>query len=142
MIVIGADVHKRTHALAAVDAATGSSSPGPQSSRQLNRSLHVIAITRGGVDPQTRAYLARKEAEGKTRIEPMGCLSATSRAATTGYFKAQRLNRRGATLDPQRTLLRLSRRCHDHSHILWSLRGPRQNLYRPLSGLAGLQVRR
>ena len=42
--------------------------------RQLNRALHVIAIIRGRLDPQTRAYLARKEAEGKSRIEAMRCL--------------------------------------------------------------------
>ena len=42
--------------------------------RQLNRALHVIAITRGRIDPQTRAYLAHKEAEGKSRIEAMRCL--------------------------------------------------------------------
>ncbi len=42
--------------------------------RQLNRALHVIAITRGRIDPETRAYLARKEAEGKSRIEAMRCL--------------------------------------------------------------------
>jgi transposase len=42
--------------------------------RQLNRALHVIAITRGRIDPGTRAYLARKEAEGKSRIEAMRCL--------------------------------------------------------------------
>jgi transposase len=42
--------------------------------RQLNRALHVIAITRGRLDPGTRAYLQRKEAEGKTRIEAMRCL--------------------------------------------------------------------
>jgi transposase len=42
--------------------------------RQLNRALHIIAITRGRIDPTTRAYLARKEAEGKTRIEAMRCL--------------------------------------------------------------------
>jgi hypothetical protein len=42
--------------------------------RQLNRALHVIAITRGHIDPTTRAYLARKEAEGKSRIEAMRCL--------------------------------------------------------------------
>jgi transposase len=34
----------------------------------------VIAITRGRLDPGTRAYLQRKEAEGKTRIEAMRCL--------------------------------------------------------------------
>ncbi len=39
--------------------------------RQLNRALHVIAITRGRIDPETRAYLQRKEAEGKSRMEAM-----------------------------------------------------------------------
>lgn len=42
--------------------------------RQLNRALHIIAITRGRIDPTTRAYLQRKEAEGKSRIEAMRCL--------------------------------------------------------------------
>jgi transposase len=42
--------------------------------RQRNRALHIIAITRGRLDPATRIYLARKEAEGKTRIEAMRCL--------------------------------------------------------------------
>jgi hypothetical protein len=35
---------------------------------------NVIVITRGRLDPGTRAYLQRKEAEGKTRIEAMRCL--------------------------------------------------------------------
>jgi transposase len=43
--------------------------------RQLNRALHIIAITRGRIDPATRAYLARKEAEGKSRTEAMCCLT-------------------------------------------------------------------
>jgi transposase len=34
--------------------------------RQLNHALHIIAITRAQHDPATKAYLARKEAEGKT----------------------------------------------------------------------------
>jgi transposase len=42
--------------------------------RQINRALHVIAITRGRLDPASRAYLQRKEAEGKTRMEAMRCL--------------------------------------------------------------------
>jgi transposase len=42
--------------------------------RQLNRALHVIAITRGRIDPETRAYLERKRAEGKTRREALRCL--------------------------------------------------------------------
>jgi transposase len=41
--------------------------------RQIDRALHVIAITRGRLDPETRAYLQRKEAEGKTRMEAMRC---------------------------------------------------------------------
>jgi hypothetical protein len=40
---------------------------------QLNRALRVIAITHGRIDPSTRVYLARKEAEGKSRIEAMRC---------------------------------------------------------------------
>ena len=42
--------------------------------RQLNRALHTIAITRARIDPQTRAYLQRKLAEGKTRREALRCL--------------------------------------------------------------------
>ena len=35
--------------------------------RQLNHALHIIAITRAQHDPATKEYLARKEAEGKTK---------------------------------------------------------------------------
>jgi transposase len=42
--------------------------------RHINRALHVIAITRGRWDPTTRAYLQRKEAEGKNRMEALRCL--------------------------------------------------------------------
>jgi transposase len=42
--------------------------------RQLNRALHVIAITRARVDPQTREYLERKRSEGKTNREALRCL--------------------------------------------------------------------
>jgi transposase len=42
--------------------------------RQLNRALHIIAITRARRDPATRAYLDRKLAEGKTRAEAIRCL--------------------------------------------------------------------
>jgi transposase len=34
----------------------------------------MIAITRARIDPQTRAYLERKRAEGKTRREALRCL--------------------------------------------------------------------
>jgi transposase len=42
--------------------------------RQLNRALHTIAITRAQHDPATREYLARKEAEHKTRKGALRCL--------------------------------------------------------------------
>ena len=42
--------------------------------RELNRALHIIAITRAARDPDTRAYLARKIAEGKTKPEALRCL--------------------------------------------------------------------
>ena len=42
--------------------------------RQLNHALHIVAITRARYDPQTRAYLARKEAEGKTKKGALRCL--------------------------------------------------------------------
>jgi transposase len=42
--------------------------------RQLNRALHVIAITRSRLDPETRAYLEKKRAEGKSNREALRCL--------------------------------------------------------------------
>jgi len=42
--------------------------------RQLNCALHRWAVTAGRVDPTTAAYLARKQAEGKTRMEALRCL--------------------------------------------------------------------
>jgi transposase len=42
--------------------------------RQLNCALHRIAVTQGRRHPPARAYLARKEAEGKSRKEALRCL--------------------------------------------------------------------
>jgi transposase len=42
--------------------------------RQLNCALHRIAVTQGRVHPPAREYLARKQAEGKSRIEAIRCL--------------------------------------------------------------------
>ena len=42
--------------------------------RQLNCALHRIAVTQARVHPPARAYLARKEAEGKSRREALRCL--------------------------------------------------------------------
>jgi transposase len=42
--------------------------------RQLNLALHRLAVNKGRLCPQTAAYLARKQAEGKTRMEALRCL--------------------------------------------------------------------
>jgi transposase len=42
--------------------------------RQLNRALHIIALSRARTDPETRLYLDRKHAEDKTRLEAIRCL--------------------------------------------------------------------
>jgi transposase len=42
--------------------------------RQLNCALHRLAVSKGRLDPATAAYLARKQAEGKTRREALRCL--------------------------------------------------------------------
>ena len=68
-------------------AALGGTSPIPASSgqiirhrlnrggdRALNRAIHAIAIVRMRDCPRTRAYLARRTAEGKTRREIRRCL--------------------------------------------------------------------
>jgi len=42
--------------------------------RQLNRALHIIALSRARTDPTTRAYLDRRHSEGKTKKEAIRCL--------------------------------------------------------------------
>ena len=42
--------------------------------RQLNCALHRIAITQGRIDERARSYLAKKQAEGKSRMEALRCL--------------------------------------------------------------------
>jgi transposase len=42
--------------------------------RQLNRALHIIALSRARTDPATQSYLKRKHAEGKSKLEAIRCL--------------------------------------------------------------------
>jgi transposase len=42
--------------------------------RQLNCALHRLAVSKARLDPETAAYLNRKQAEGKTRREAIRCL--------------------------------------------------------------------
>jgi transposase len=42
--------------------------------RQINAAIHRIAITRARCDPETRAYITRKQSEGKTTRDAIRCL--------------------------------------------------------------------
>jgi transposase len=42
--------------------------------RQLNRALHTILLVRLRIDPDTRAYMARRTAQGKSRRDAKRCL--------------------------------------------------------------------
>ena len=42
--------------------------------RQGNRALYLLAVGRMGWDPATRAYVARRTAEGRTKPEIIRCL--------------------------------------------------------------------
>ncbi len=46
--------------------------------RKLNYALHFIAVTRCRLDPQTKEFMARKMAEGKTRKRPCAVSSGIS----------------------------------------------------------------
>lgn len=43
--------------------------------RQLNRAIHTVVLSRVRFDPQTRAYVERRRAQGKTDREIRRCLS-------------------------------------------------------------------
>ncbi len=42
--------------------------------RQLNRALHTVVMARAKMHPPTKAYIARRLSEGKTKREAMRCL--------------------------------------------------------------------
>jgi transposase len=42
--------------------------------RQLNRALHTIAVVQARTDPRAQAYVARRVAGGKSRLEALRCL--------------------------------------------------------------------
>jgi transposase len=67
----------RTAAAAPIPASSGNNTRhrlDPGGNRQLNCALHRWAVNRGRHDAETAAYLARKQAEGKTRKEALRCL--------------------------------------------------------------------
>lgn len=42
--------------------------------RQLNRALHIIALTQSRTDPRAKAYIERRRSEGKSWLEALRCL--------------------------------------------------------------------
>jgi transposase len=76
--------------------------------RQLNCALHRLAVNKGLWDPESAAYLARKQAEGKTRKEALRCLK---RHLARRVYKLLRTP--PATTDPTITI-----RCNTPTHAL------------------------
>jgi transposase len=76
--------------------------------RQLNCALHRLAVNKGLWDPESAAYLARKQAEGKTRKEALRCLK---RHLARRVYKL--LRTRPATTDPT-----IAIRCNTPTHAL------------------------
>ncbi len=58
--------------------------------RQLNCALHRIAVTQGRVHPPAREFLARKQAEGKSRMEALRCLKRHLARAVWQALRAAR----------------------------------------------------
>lgn len=42
--------------------------------RQANRALHIVVLSRMRMDPRTKRYVDRRQAEGKSKREIMRCL--------------------------------------------------------------------
>jgi transposase len=56
--------------------------------RQLNRALHTIMLVRLRIDPDTRAYGARRTAEGKSRRDTKRCLRRVIARQLSGCWNA------------------------------------------------------
>jgi transposase len=70
--------------------------------RQLNCALHRIAVTQGRVHPPARDYLARKQAEGKSRIEAIRCLKRHLARRVWRLLIDSEIDRSVKPVDPQR----------------------------------------
>jgi transposase len=64
--------------------------------RQLNCAVHRIAVTQGRAHPPAREFLARKHAEGKSRMEALRCLK---RHLIRAVWQALRASRDRESLD-------------------------------------------
>jgi transposase len=71
--------------------------------RQLNCALHRIAVCQGRVHPPAREFLARKQAEGKSRREALRCLKRHLARRVWRLLIDSEINQSTSnTVDPQR----------------------------------------
>jgi len=73
--------------------------------RQLNCALHRIAVTQGRVHAPAREFLARKQAEGKSRMEALRCLKRHLARRVWKLLVNSEIDRSVTTVDTQRDLL-------------------------------------
>jgi transposase len=70
--------------------------------RQLNCALHRIAVTQGRTHAPAREFLARKQAEGKSRIEAIRCLKRHLARRVWRLLIDSEIDRSLTTVDSQR----------------------------------------
>jgi transposase len=73
--------------------------------RQLNCALHRIAVTQGRVHPPAREFLAKKQAEGKSRMEALRCLKRHLARRVWRLLLDSERERSMTTVDTQRDSL-------------------------------------
>jgi transposase len=73
--------------------------------RQLNCALHRIAVTQGRVHPPAREFLAKKQAEGKSRMEALRCLKRHLARRVWRLLVNSEIDRSVTTVDTQRGML-------------------------------------
>ena len=81
----------RTGGAAPIPASSGKTNRhrlDPGGNRQLNCALHRLAVNKGTWDPDAAAYLARKQAEGKSRKEALRCLKRFLAVASGQLLRA------------------------------------------------------
>lgn len=70
--------------------------------RQLNCALHRIAVTQGRIHPPAQEFLARKQAEGKSRMEALRCLKRHLARRVWKLLVDSEIDRSMTTVDTQR----------------------------------------
>jgi hypothetical protein len=71
----------------------------------INCALHRIAVTQGRVHPPAQAFLARKQAEGKTRIEALRCQKRHLARRVWRLLVSSEIDISMTTVDSQRDVL-------------------------------------